>query len=476
MKLKQIEEAIFELEREEDMRVSGYVVGTKNLVENMKRDRTLEQLKNVASLPSIVNYALVMPDGHEGYGFPIGGVAAFDYENGIISPGGIGYDINCGVRLLTTNLTEKDILPKIRELTDKLFTNIPSGVGSEGKISLSEREINEVIENGAEWAVNRGYGFKEDLEKVEENGRMKEADATKVSQTAKSRGKTQLGTLGAGNHFLEVQRIEKIFDEKVAKAFGLFEGQIVVMIHSGSRGLGHQICDDYLKSLLNYSHKKNIKLKDKELVYAEFHSQEGQNYFKAMQAGVNFAFANRQIIAHWVRKTFSSVFGKNLEEEIKTLYDVAHNIAKVEEHNVNGKKRKLIVHRKGATRAFAKGREELPSYYREVGQPVIIPGSMGSASYILVGNERGMQLTFGSTCHGAGRVMSRAEAIRSNNPNQIVKELAEKNIYIRATEKEIISEEAPNAYKNIDEVVESVVKAGISSIVAKIKPISVIKG
>ncbi|MEW6528948.1 MAG: RtcB family protein [Candidatus Micrarchaeota archaeon] len=477
MKIKQINEAIWEIEKESTMKVPALIFGTKPIMEKMKTDRTLLQLYNVASLNGIIKYAMVMPDGHEGYGFPIGGVAAFDAEEGIVSPGGVGYDLNCGVRLVRTGLKAEQVKPKIKQLADKLFTNVPSGVGSEGKLKLSHAELDEVARLGTEWTIEKGYGWKEDAERTEEYGRMNGADESKVSPTAKARGKSQLGTLGAGNHFLEIQRVEKIIDENIAKSFGLEKDEIVVMIHCGSRGYGHQICTDQLGSMLALAKRTNLWLPDRELVYAPIKSREAHDYMAAMKCAVNFAFANRQIIMHWVRQVFDDVLGKGTSDNMNLVYDVAHNIAKIEEHEVDGQRRKLIVHRKGATRAFPAGRTELPPIYRNIGQPVIIPGSMGTASYVLVGNKKGLDMSWGSTCHGSGRVMSRGEAIRSHDPNKIIKDLTEKQqIYIRATDKKVISEEAPDAYKNVDEVVQSVAHAGISDIVAKVIPLAVVKG
>ncbi|VVC02026.1 tRNA-splicing ligase RtcB [uncultured archaeon] len=477
MNIKQVGEAIWEIEKEGTMKVPALIFGTKPVMEKMKGDRTLMQLQNVASLEGIVNNAMVMPDGHEGYGFPIGGVAAFDAEEGIVSPGGIGYDINCGVRLVRTGLTVEQVKPKIKQLADKLFTNVPSGVGSEGKLRLSHEELDKVAREGTEWAVRNGYGWKEDLERTEEYGRMEGADPAKVTPTAKARGKSQIGTLGAGNHFLEIQKVEKIMNEPVAKSFGLAENEVVVMIHCGSRGYGHQICTDNLGSMLNLANKMNLWLPDRELVYAPIKTKEAQDYLAGMKCAVNFAFANRQMIMHWVRQSFDEVLGKGTRDNMNLVYDVAHNIAKVEEHEVDGQRWKLMVHRKGATRAFPAGRPKLPPIYRSVGQPVIIPGSMGTSSYVLVGNQKGLKMSWGSTCHGSGRVMSRGEAIRTHNPDQIVKNLAEKHgIYIRAMDRKVISEEAPDAYKNVDDVVKSVADAGISDIVAQVKPLAVVKG
>jgi tRNA-splicing ligase RtcB len=425
------------------------------------RDSSPEQVANVTTLPGIVGKSLAMPDIHYGYGFPIGGVAAMDAELGVISPGGVGYDINCGVRMVRTNLDIKDIQPKIRELIDTIFNNVPSGVGSEGKIRLKGNEIEDVLSGGAKWAVEHGYGWQGDLEVLEEQGMMANADPSAVSQRAKSRGVPQLGTLGAGNHFLEVQRVGEIFEPETAKTFGIDRvDQAIVMIHTGSRGCGYQIAEDYINEMRGAVKKYNITLADPELVAAPFNSPEGQKYFKAMACGANYAWANRQLILHWVRESF----------------DVCHNIAKLEEHEFEGSRKKVIVHRKGATRAFAKGSTDVPLKYRSAGQPVLIPGDMGTSSYILVGTEQAMRETWGSTCHGAGRVMSRSEAIRRFTPDQIRAQLSGKGIYVRAASKDVLTEEAPAAYKRVDDVVGICSGAGISRLVAKMIPLGVMKG
>ncbi|MBI5228467.1 RtcB family protein [Candidatus Micrarchaeota archaeon] len=447
------------------------------LLEKMKRDKTFEQAKNVSTLPGIQKYSFVMPDGHEGYGFPIGGVAAFDLETGVVSPGGVGYDINCGVRLLRTNLTLKEVQPRIKDLVPALFEAIPSGVGSKGRIRLSISELEEAVSEGAEWAVNKGYGVKEDVEHCEENGHSLKADPSKASDTAKKRGAPQFGTLGSGNHFLEIQKVDKIFDEKIAKAFGIEAvDQITVMIHTGSRGYGHQVCDDYIRVMLEASRKYNIPLADKELCCAPLNSREAENYFGAMYSAMNYAFCNRQVMTHWTRETFQKVFGRNWDQlGLGLVYDVCHNIAKIEEHEVDGKRMKVCVHRKGATRAFWAGRQEIPDDYRLVGQPVIIAGSMGTASYLLCGLQTASE-TFGSTCHGAGRVMSRHEAIRTYRGKEVQEQLAQRGIIAKATEYEVLAEEASGAYKDVDAVVRSAEKGGISKIVARLVPLGVIKG
>ncbi|VVC71977.1 tRNA-splicing ligase RtcB [uncultured archaeon] len=459
-------------------RVPVWLYANSQLAEKMKRDRTLWQASNVSKLPGIIKAAEVMPDGHEGYGFPIGGVAAFGMEDGIISPGGVGYDINCGVRMILTNLTASDVKPKLNELMTKLFTNIPSGVGSKGRIRLTREELDAPLREGAQWAISKGYGWAEDAERIEENGRMMEADPSKVSDMAMKRGAPQFGTLGAGNHFLEVQRVAEIADEKTAKAFGIeSKDQVVVMLHCGSRGFGHQVCDDYIRVMLDAAKKYDIALPDRELCCAPINSKEAVDYVGAMYSAVNYAFCNRQVMTHWIRETFQDVFKKSPDAlNMHVVYDVCHNIAKFEEHEVLGKKTKVCVHRKGATRAFAPGRKEIPQIYRAAGQPVIIPGSMGTASYLLVGAEGAMKESWGSTCHGAGRTMSRHQAIRDYPAAAVQKDLDSKGIVLRATGKEIISEEASGAYKDVSAVVASVQEAGLSRIVARVEPMGVAKG
>ncbi len=459
-----------------EMKVPGLVFADTELLTKMKRDRTLHQCSNVACLPGIVKYSIVLPDGHEGYGFPIGGVAAFTTDGGVISPGGIGFDINCGVRLLTTPLTEKEVRPKLRELLETMFNLIPCGVGRSGRIRLSISELDRVVVEGVEWAIDRGYGFDEDKYHIEEFGRMEGADPDKVSHRAKQRGAPQLGTLGAGNHFLEVQRVDTVYDEKTAKAFGLPEqGGVCVMIHTGSRGYGHQICSDYLRVLEAASRKYGIKIYERELVCAPWGSKEAEDYFGAMCCAVNYAFVNRHMIMHWVREAFRKVFGLDMED-LKLVYDVCHNVGKIEEHVVDGKRMTLIVHRKGATRAFAAGRKELPPDYRNVGQPVLIPGSMGTASYVLVGTETAMERTFGSTAHGAGREMSRAAAIRRFWGRDVQRALESRGILIRAASWRGIAEEAPQAYKNVDKVADVSHEVGIATKVVRLTPIGVLKG
>jgi tRNA-splicing ligase RtcB len=439
----------------------------------MKEDRTLVQGSNVAALPGIYKYSMIMPDGHEGYGFPIGGVAALDFENGGISPGGIGYDVNCGVRLLRSNLTKEEVKPKIKEIIDNLFKFCPAGLGS-SNIRVDNKKIDEILNKGAKWAVENGYGTKDDLEFSEENGCMKEADSSFVSNGAKKRGEKQIATLGSGNHFLEVQYVDEIYDKEAAKTFGIKEkGQVMFMIHCGSRGLGHQVCSDYLREMEKTFPDIVSKLPDRELIYAPAGSELAKKYFGAMAAAANFAWCNRHVLGHQTRLAVNAVFK---DAKIETIYDVAHNIAKIEEHDIDGKMKKVFVHRKGATRAFGPGRKEIPKDYRKVGQPIIIPGSMGTASYLLVGTNESMNLTFGSTAHGAGRVMSRHEAISKFRGEQIVKDLSAKGIHVKGASWEGLAEEASEAYKDVDEVVETSHKAGIGKKVCRLLPLGVIKG
>ncbi|MEM3059963.1 MAG: RtcB family protein [Candidatus Anstonellales archaeon] len=475
--MREISEAVWEIEKEEGMNVPGWVFGSHVLVEKMKSGRTLSQLKNVARLPGILKASMVMPDGHEGYGFPIGGVAAFSVEEGIISPGGVGYDINCGVRLIATDLTEKDLEPKKRELVEKLFRNVPSGVGSKGRLKLSESELDEALVWGVEWAIEKGFGTKKDKERCEEFGRIGGADPSVVSKTAKKRGAPQFGTVGAGNHFVEIQKVQEVADERTSKIFGLEKGKIVVMLHCGSRGFGHQVCSDSLHEMIVASSKYGITLPDKELCCAPINSPEAEKYIKGMNCAINYAFNNRHVMMHWIRETFDEVFGKGTSENMPLIYDVCHNIAKFEKHVYNGKSITVCVHRKGATRAYGPDCNDVSPTYRSVGQPVLIPGSMGTASYVLIGTKKAMELTWGSTCHGSGRDMSRSQAIKEFRDKDIAKDLLEKkNILLKAGDRELVAEEAPLAYKNVDEVVLSVQKAGISRIVAKTVPVAVIKG
>ncbi len=454
------------------MKTPARIIASKALLEKIRTDRTLRQLANVACLPGIVKFPISMPDSHEGYGFPIGGVVALDCETGGISPGGIGYDINCGVRLIRTNLSAAEVRPKIKQLLDKIHDSVPSGVGRATKRKLSPSELDAVLVDGAKAAVRIGQGWKEDLEHCEEGGSLPGARPEKVSAEARDRGKSQVGTLGAGNHFLEVQEIGETFGPE-AEAFGLEKGKAVVMIHCGSRGFGHQVCSDYLRVMEDKFKEEISGLPDRELAYAPAGTREADDYFSAMACAVNFAFTNRQAIMHSVRGAFSRVFGRTPEDlGMSLLYDVAHNIAKIEEHHA----RKCFVHRKGATRAFGPGRKEVPQAYRRVGQPVLLPGSMGTASYVLVGSETAMERTFGSTAHGAGRMMSRGEALRRHRGEEIVKELGARGILVRCDSWRSIAEEAPDCYKDIDEVARVSHEAGIGRLVARMRPIGVVKG
>ncbi len=439
--------------------------------------KSVEQVSNVASLPGIVGPALAMPDIHTGYGFTIGGVAAFDLQDGIISPGGVGYDINCGVRLIRTDLVKNDILPNIRELVEALYRDIPAGVGSKGKSRLSPKEHKKVITKGSRWAIEQGFGEEEDIAHTESGGCIEGADPDLISTRAYERGSSQLGSLGSGNHFVEMQFVDEIYDAQAANSLGLFKDQVTVMIHTGSRGFGHQVCTDFLGSMRKAAKKYNIALPDSDLACAPFDSREAKEYMAAMKAAANYAWANRQVIMHLAVESIM----RTLNTGPKTIgmglvYDVAHNIAKIEDHIVNGKKRKLIVHRKGATRAFPSGHSELPDVYKEIGQPVIIPGDMGRASFVLIGNEKGMKESFGSTCHGAGRLMSRNQAKKKAKGRAIWREMEDKGIIVRATGRSTLAEEMPEAYKNVSNVVEVVHNAGLSRKVARLRPLGVIKG
>jgi len=462
------------------MKVPGMIFANQTLLDKMKTDRTLWQCSNVAQLPGIYKHAVTLPDGHEGYGFPIGGVAATDAETGVISPGGVGYDINCGVRLLQTNLSEQDIRPKLGTLAETIFRNVPSGLGSRRKdFSISNRDLDTLVVEGVQWLIDRGLGWAEDAKHCEENGHMKTANPAKVSQTAKSRGLSQIGTLGSGNHFLEIQKVDKIFDSKTAKTFGLtHEGQVTVMIHCGSRGYGHQACSAYLRVMEHATQKYKISLPDRELACAPGNSPEAQDYIQAMACAVNYAFINRQAIMHWVRQSFQQVYGQDPEKfGLKLVYDVAHNIAKLETHDVgDGMKRQVWVHRKGATRAFPAGHPDVPDDYRSQGQPVLIPGSMGTSSWVLVGTQKAMELTFGSTAHGAGRMMSRAAAKRQFWGGDIKTALEKRGISVRAASASVLAEEADPAYKNVDIVAEVSHQLGIATKVARLTPLAVVKG
>jgi tRNA-splicing ligase RtcB len=460
------------------MGTSAVIYADDGMIPSIRTDSAPEQAANVTMLPGIVGKSLAMPDIHWGYGFPIGGVAATDAENGVVSPGGVGFDINCGCRLVRTNLHLDDLSAvKIQALIDAMFENVPSGLGSKAKIRLNRNELNDVLKFGAKWAVEHGYGWDEDIEFLEENGCLQYADLSKVSERAKQRGAPQLGSLGAGNHFLELQKVEEIFEPDAAKAFGIKnKGQVVVMIHTGSRGFGHQVCTDHLRVLESAVKKYNIWLPDRQLACAPVNSPEGQSYLKAMACAANFAWTNRQMIVHWVRESFERVLNTKAEDlDMKIIYDVCHNIAKLEEHEVDGKKKKVYVHRKGATRAFGPDKREVPLKYRDVGQPVLIPGDMGTESYLLRGTDASEE-TFSSTCHGAGRVMSRHEALRKWRGETVVKNLKERGIYVHPASWKVAAEEAPGAYKNVRNVVDITHGAGISKKVVKFTPLGVVKG
>ncbi|MBR9676327.1 RtcB family protein [Candidatus Woesearchaeota archaeon] len=476
MKAKKINDYLYEIPKTGNMKVPVKIFASDKLIKAIEDDGALQQGINVASsFEGIQKASFMMSDAHKGYGFPIGGVAAFDKEKGIITPGGIGFDINCGVRMLATNLNKEEVTPKMKILLDKLFELVPCGVGSESKIRLTDDELDDVLVNGSKFAAKKGYGTQEDVTHAEEEGSMKGCDPKTVSMKAKGRGRRQLGTLGAGNHFLEVQVVDEIYDEETAKTFGINKkGQVVIMIHCGSRGLGHQVCSDYIRKFEDEYPKIIESLPEKDLIYAPFNSRLGQDYYSAMIGSANYAWANRHVIAHFVRQGFKEVFGE--KTELRTIYDVAHNIAKLEKHIVDGVEKELIVHRKGATRAFPPGRTELPKNYVGVGQPVILPGSMGTASYLLKGAEKAMELSFGSTAHGAGRSMGRFAAMKKYSSEQVISELEKNNILIRSASKKGIVEEAPGAYKDIDEVVRVSDKAGIAELVARVRPLGVIKG
>ncbi len=457
------------------MLTEALIYADERLLKDLLKDLSLEQAVNVAMLPGIVGRSLAMPDIHQGYGFPIGGVAATDpREGGVVSPGGVGFDINCGVRLLSSTLTLDEVRPKIRELVNQLFRDIPSGAGQKGFIRISYDDLDRVLADGAAWMVEHGYGGAEDLRHCEESGAIDGADPHAVSDHAKKRGLPQIGTLGSGNHFLEVQYVERVFEPEIAQVLGLYENEAVVLIHSGSRGLGHQVCTDYLRDMGEAMRRYHIDLPDRQLACVPVNSPEGEAYLAAMRASANFAWANRQGITHFARQAFKRILGE--KEELRVIYDVCHNIAKLERHQVGGREREVMVHRKGATRAFPARRPEVPDAYKSCGQPVLIPGSMGTASYVLVGTEGAMQESFGTTCHGAGRVMSRTAAKKSVHAQNARQRLEEQGIIVRAESRDGISEEIPEAYKDVDAVIDVVHNAGLSKRVARLKPIGVIKG
>ncbi len=478
VKVEKIDECRWRLPREGAMRTEGLVFASRRMMADLQKEQALEQVRNVATLPGIVGPSLAMPDIHWGYGFPIGGVAAFDAEEGIISPGGVGYDINCGVRLLRSDLSVTDLRPSLQPLADALFRNVPSGVGSHRRdLRLSLAEEKKVLQQGARWVVQHGMGSPADLDHIEAGGCLEGADPELISERAKERGRDQLGTLGSGNHFIEVQQVEEISDPAAADVLGLFPGQVTVTIHTGSRGLGYQVCDDYIRVMLRAAAKYGIALPDRQLCCAPLNSPEGRQYLAAMACAANFAFANRQLITAWVRESFEQVLRESAEKmRLSVIYDVCHNIAKWENHEVAGRRRRLCVHRKGATRAFPPGHPEVPECYRAIGQPVLIPGDMGRCSYVLVGTATAFSETFGSTCHGAGRVLSRHAAKKVARGRNIAGELADRGIILRAAGRDTVAEEISEAYKDVTEVVGVVQQAGIGRIVARLRPLAVVKG
>ena len=478
VKIQRIDDCRWRIPREGKMRSEGLVFASEAMIRQLQQEQALEQVRNVATLPGIVGPSIAMPDIHWGYGFPIGGVAAFDAEEGVVSPGGVGYDINCGVRLLRSALRVEDLRPQLRQLVDLLYRNVPAGVGSmRPDLKLSRQQERQVLEQGARWAVRQGYGSEEDLRHTEAGGTIPGADPELISERALERGRTQLGTLGSGNHFLEVQQVEAIGDETAAAALGLFPGQITVSIHTGSRGFGYQVCDDFLRVMQQASQKYGIELPDRQLCCAPLRSPEGREYLAAMACAANYAFANRQLITAWVRDSFEQALGQSPQAlRLSVIYDVCHNIAKMETHTVAGRERQLCVHRKGATRAFPPGHPETPELYREVGQPVLIPGDMGRCSYVLVGTSGAFTETYGSTCHGAGRLLSRHAAKKAARGRNIEAELAAQVIVVRAASRGTVAEELPEAYKDVSEVVRIVQQAGIGKIVARLKPLAVVKG
>jgi len=476
--LEKVRDYVWEIPQSGEMRVPARVLASERLLEEIKQDKTLQQLQNTTHLPGIQKYAVCMPDGHQGYGFPVGGVAALDAENGCISPGAVGYDVNCGVRMMKTNLTYADLRGREAELVDKLFANIPSGLGGGGVYEGSMADVEAILERGMDWALEQGFAVADDLVHCEDEGRRPEADAAAVSKEAKDRGKNQVGSLGSGNHFLEVQRVTDIYRGDVAADFGLSEDQVVVLIHCGSRGLGHQVCTDYLREIEQTHQGLLNRLPDKELAAAPAGSHLAEEYYEAMCAAINFAWVNRQLIMHRTRRVFEQVFDTPWEEMgMDLLYDVAHNIAKREVHDIDGTDREVFVHRKGATRAFPAGHPQVPRVYRDVGQPIIIPGSMGAGSYVLRGGEHSLAETFGSTAHGAGRLMSRTQAKQEYWGEDVMDDLREQDhVYVKAQSGATVAEEAPGVYKDVDEVVRVSDQLGIGDRVARTFPVCNIKG
>ncbi len=478
--LKQLDEYRWEIpeDRSGGMRTRGLVYANAALMQEMRTDPALQQVANVACLPGIVGLSMAMPDVHYGYGFPIGGVAAFDVEDGVISPGGVGYDINCGVRLIRSDLTRTEILPKVRDLVDTVFSLVPAGVGSKGRLRVNDNQLSQALRKGARWAVEQGYGGQQDLDHCEQNGCLEEADPSVISSRARQRGRPQLGTLGSGNHFLEIQVVDQIYDDAAARALGIDErDQVTFMVHTGSRGFGHQVCEDFLEVMQTATREYALNLPDRQLACAPVRSPEGERYRAGMACAANFAWANRQCITHWLREACARVLGAGPERlGLHLVYDVAHNIAKMERHEVDGAERELCVHRKGATRAFGPGRPELPPEYADIGQPVIVPGDMGTASYVLVGTEQAMRETWGSTCHGAGRRLSRSAALKRKHGKQVFAELRQAGIEVRSVGTKTLAEEMPEAYKDVDAVVDTCEGAGISRRVCRLRPIGVMKG
>jgi len=476
--LQAVDEVTWKIPRQGDMRVDGLFFASPPLLKLIREDQSLLQVANVATLPGIQKYSLAMPDIHWGYGFPIGGVAAFDVDDGVVSPGGVGYDINCGVRLLASNLEKGDVVPRMRDLVAGLFQNVPSGVGSRRKdLRLQRRDEVKVLEEGARWAVKQGYGEEEDLAAIESGGTIPGADPAAVSDKALERGRSQVGTLGSGNHFIEIGYVDEVFDEQAAAALGLFMGQVTVSVHTGSRGLGYQVCAEYIAKLKKATLQYGFRLPDPQLCCVPVKSPEGQEYLGAMAGAANFAFANRQLITHWVRETFEQVLRvPPRTHALRLIYDVAHNIAKMERHLIDGQERTVCVHRKGATRSFPAGHADLSSAYRAIGQPVLIPGDMGTASYVMLGTETAMVKSFGSSCHGAGRVLSRKKAIQSAKGRAIHRELEDRGVVVMAASRGTLAEEMPDAYKDVTQVVDTVHAAGLSRKVARLRPLGVVKG
>lgn len=482
MEIEKIDTNVYEIspfsKENFEMKVPVHVYANDTLLEQIKQDKTLEQITNVACLPGVKKHVIALSDAHQGYGFCIGGVAGTERNEGMISPGGVGYDINCGVRLIRTNLYYKDVQDEMINLIDTIAKNVPSGLGSKGKINLNKKGFNSLLENGLDWALESGYAVEEDLEHCEENGRLKQADSDLISKKAYDRGITQVGSLGSGNHFLEVQKIDHIYDKDIAKQLGLQEeNQVTCMVHTGSRAFGHQVCTDSLRNIEKAMKKYDIDIPDRELACVPANTEEAERYLKVMACAANFGFCNRQLITHWVRESFESVFDTNFEElDMHLIYDVCHNILKKEEHKVNGKKEILNVHRKGATRALPKDHPEVPQAYRAIGQPVLIPGTMGTASYLCVGRSNAMEMTFGSTAHGAGRVMSRNKADKKYPAQQVKDDLSKKGIYVKGASMRVIAEESPGAYKDVNQVVAVNHNLDIIKRVARLIPLGVIKG